>query len=83
MVEHPIAGNVTQAVPFLGVSSMLSSLRGGGGLMLQEFRRDDGTTWAPEGRLGVGVSIVFVCEDAIAIYREATAEESRQARRSS
>jgi lactoylglutathione lyase len=45
--------------------------RGGAALMLQDFRRDDGKSWAPEGPLGLGVSIMFLCEDALAIYREA------------
>lgn len=41
--------------------------RGGAALMLQEYmpgRR-------PEGALGAGVSICFICDDAIAIYHEA------------
>lgn len=41
--------------------------RGGAALMLQEYlpgRR-------PEGTLGAGVSICFICDDAIAIYHEA------------
>ncbi len=38
---------------------------GDAALMLQEFRL--------EGKLGVGVSINFVCEDALKIYREITA----------
>jgi hypothetical protein len=91
--------NVTQAVPFFGVSNMEQSLRfyvdglgfemtrkwvydgsvrwcwlqrEGAALMLQDFRRDDGTRWSPEGALGLGVSIMFMCADAIAIYREVT-----------
>jgi lactoylglutathione lyase len=40
---------------------------GGAALMLQEFRRDQ----APEGRLGIGMSICFTCKDALAIYHEA------------
>jgi len=36
---------------------------------LQEFRKE----WIPESSVGVGVSICFTCEDAIAIYREITA----------
>ena len=40
--------------------------RGGAALMLQEFKRE----WAPEGKLGVGVSICFICDDALALYRE-------------
>jgi catechol 2,3-dioxygenase-like lactoylglutathione lyase family enzyme len=46
--------------------------RGGAALMLQDFRRDDGKTWAPDGKLGLGVSIMFICEDALAIWREVT-----------
>ena len=42
---------------------------GDAALMLQEFRKE----WVPESKLGVGVSICFMCEDAIAIYREVTA----------
>lgn len=39
-------------------------------LMLQEFRRKGHDSWSPEGKLGEGVSICFICEDALAIYRE-------------
>jgi lactoylglutathione lyase len=44
--------------------------RGGAALMLQEFAREGQDSWVPEGKLGVGVSIFFICEDALAIYRE-------------
>lgn len=44
--------------------------RGGAALMLQTYRRDDGTSLKPDGELGLGVSIVFICEDALALYRE-------------
>jgi lactoylglutathione lyase len=27
-------------------------------------------TWKPEGKLGVGVSLWFICRDALAIYDE-------------
>jgi lactoylglutathione lyase len=47
--------------------------RGGGALMLQDFRRDGGGCWAPEGPLGLGLSIYFVCDDALSLYREALA----------
>lgn len=47
--------------------------RGGAALMLQNFLREDGTSWSPGGELGLGVSIVFMCEDALAIYHEAKA----------
>jgi catechol 2,3-dioxygenase-like lactoylglutathione lyase family enzyme len=46
--------------------------RGSAGLMLQDFRRDGGTPWSPGGQLGLGVSIMFICDDALAIYREVT-----------
>ena len=48
--------------------------RGGAALMLQDFRREEGESWSPEGKLGLGVSIVFICDDALEIYREATAK---------
>ena len=47
--------------------------REGAALMLQDFRRDDGQSWSPPGELGLGVSIMFLCEDALAIYREVSA----------
>jgi lactoylglutathione lyase len=47
--------------------------RGGAALMLQDFRRDGGRSWSPEGPLGLGVSIMFICSDALSIYRELTA----------
>jgi catechol 2,3-dioxygenase-like lactoylglutathione lyase family enzyme len=40
--------------------------RGGAALMLQEYRKE----FLPEDKLGVGVSVCFVCDDAIALYRE-------------
>jgi lactoylglutathione lyase len=46
--------------------------RGGAALMLQDFRREGGKTWSPEGTLGLGVSIMFICDDALAIYRDVT-----------
>jgi len=46
---------------------------GGAAIMLQEYRKKAGhDSWTPEGKVGVGVSICFICEDAIAIYRNAT-----------
>src|SRR6185436_1543604 len=38
--------------------------QGGAALMLQEFKRQ------PSGKLGEGVTICFICKDAIAFYRE-------------
>ena len=47
------------------------SLRlGEAALMLQEYWRDGRPAGAPDGPLGQGVSICFMCADAIAIYRE-------------
>ncbi|MFN0180948.1 MAG: VOC family protein [Gemmatimonadales bacterium] len=43
---------------------------GAAALMLQEFWRDGKPAGAPEGRLGQGVSICFMCTDALAIYHE-------------
>jgi len=45
---------------------------GGAALMLQEFWKDGHHDGKPEGKLGQGVSICFICEDALAIYREVT-----------
>ena len=45
---------------------------GNAALMLQEFKREGQDSWAPEGKVGVGVSICFICEDALAIYHEVT-----------
>jgi lactoylglutathione lyase len=44
---------------------------GGAALMLQEFRKEKRERLVSEGKvLGVGVSIYFICEDALTIYRE-------------
>jgi lactoylglutathione lyase len=37
---------------------------GGAALMLQEYRESH----APEGKLGLGVSVCFQCKDALALY---------------
>jgi uncharacterized glyoxalase superfamily protein PhnB len=42
---------------------------GGAALMLQEYREDR----KPEGTLGLGVSVCFMCDDALAVYRETKA----------
>ena len=44
--------------------------RGGVALMLQQYREGR----LPEERRGVGVSICFQCEDALALYREFVAK---------
>jgi lactoylglutathione lyase len=45
---------------------------GDAALMLQEFWREGQHANVPEGKIGVGVSICFMCKDALAIYREVT-----------
>jgi lactoylglutathione lyase len=50
---------------------------GGAALMLQEFAREGHDSWVPQGKVGVGVSICFICEDALAIYREVTSRGIR------
>lgn len=39
-------------------------------LMLQEFWKKGQESGRPEGKLGQGVSVCFVCEDALVIYRD-------------
>ena len=39
-------------------------------VMLQEFPKEGHDSWVPEGKVGVGVSIYFMCKDALALYRE-------------
>lgn len=43
---------------------------GDAALMLQLYWRDGRPAGAPEGPLGQGVSICFLCQDAIALYHE-------------
>jgi lactoylglutathione lyase len=45
---------------------------GDAALMLEEFRKEGQDSWKPSCKVGEGVSVCFVCEDALAIYREAT-----------
>jgi len=42
---------------------------GGASLMLQEFWKDN----VPTGKLGEGMSVCFMCKDALAFYREVKA----------
>lgn len=46
---------------------------GSAALMLQEYRSEGHDSWVPAGRVGVGVSICFICTDALTIYRETVA----------
>ena len=43
---------------------------GDAALMLQEYWKDGRPAGAPEGPLGQGVSVCFMCADAIAIYHD-------------
>ena len=43
---------------------------GDAALMLQEFRKSGAHANVPTDKLGVGVSICFICNDAVALYRE-------------
>lgn len=45
---------------------------GSAAIMLQQYWRDGRPGGAPPGPLGQGVSICFMCADALAIYRELT-----------
>jgi len=46
---------------------------GDAALMLQEFRKEGHDSWIPSCKVGEGVPVCFMCEDALAIYHEATA----------
>ncbi len=43
--------------------------RAGTALMLQQFETSGPDAWVPASPVGVGVSICFVCADALALYR--------------
>ncbi|HXC46986.1 MAG TPA: VOC family protein [Candidatus Sulfotelmatobacter sp.] len=43
---------------------------GGASLMLQEFAKQGQGSLPPDQKVGLGVSLSFQCEDALAIYRE-------------
>ena len=53
---------------------------GAAALMLQEFKKEGHDSWTPECKVGEGVSICFMCEDALEIYREAGARGLRGSR---
>ncbi|HXE35500.1 MAG TPA: VOC family protein [Verrucomicrobiae bacterium] len=44
---------------------------GDAALMLQEFRKEGHDSWKPSCKVGEGVSVCFMCEDALAIFHEA------------
>ncbi len=49
-------------------------------VMLQEYWRDGRPAGAPDGPLGQGVSICFMCADALAIYHDLTSRGIAAAR---
>ena len=53
---------------------------GDAALMLQEYRTEGHDSWKPEGKLGVGVSICLMCQDALGIYHEVTARGVKASR---
>ena len=54
---------------------------GGAALMLQEYRTEGHDSWVPQGKVGEGVTIDFMCRDALAIYHEVTARGIEAVRR--
>ena len=43
---------------------------GGASLMLQEFAKEGHDSWTPQGKVGDGVSLWFMCKDALSIYAD-------------
>ena len=39
-------------------------------LMLQQFPTSGHDSWTPSGQVGEGVTVVFICEDALQLYNE-------------
>src|SRR6476620_11156549 len=42
--------------------------KGGAALILQEFEKHGHDSWAASGKVGQGVTLYFICDDAMAIY---------------
>jgi len=57
-----------------GVLRWVSLKLGGASLMLQQFRPKGQDAWVADGKVGEGVSIFFMCQDAVAIWRDAVAK---------
>jgi hypothetical protein len=36
--------------------------------MLQEFPKEGHDSWLPSGKVGEGLSLCFICQDAVAVY---------------
>jgi catechol 2,3-dioxygenase-like lactoylglutathione lyase family enzyme len=71
------AMTVKQSVPFFMVSDMQASLR----FYVDGLGFTKTGEWIPKdrGTLGLGVSVCFMCDDALAIYRETKARGLRVA----
>jgi len=44
--------------------------RGGAALMIQEFPTEGHDSYVPSGKRGEGVTLYFICKDAVAYYEE-------------
>jgi catechol 2,3-dioxygenase-like lactoylglutathione lyase family enzyme len=53
---------------------------GDAALMLEEFSIEGHGAWVPKGKVGEGVSICFMCRDALEIYHEVTGRGIRASR---
>ena len=53
---------------------------GDAALMLQEFRKEGHDSGKPSCKVGESVTICFICEDALAIYRDAASREIKVSR---
>lgn len=71
--NKPNNSNVKQAVPFFMVVNITNSLNfyvqwlelGNTSIMLQEYRNN-----IPVDKRGEGISVCFMCEDALTIYKQ-------------
>ena len=43
---------------------------GDAAIMLQEYRKEGPNSWTAESKVGVGVSICFLCKDALALFKD-------------
>jgi lactoylglutathione lyase len=48
---------------------------GNAAIMMQEYRKEGPNSWTAEPRVGVGVSICFLCKDALALYKDFKSRE--------
>jgi lactoylglutathione lyase len=48
---------------------------GNAAIMLQEHRKEGPNSWTQDSKVGVGVSICFLCKDALALYKDFKSRE--------